>query len=101
TVARLIVGVERNGLRLRDHRRRRPGPFLPKDSWRDRHPRQRTRHLHRSVEKQAMTSLPPGPKGKLITGVMREFNRDMLAFITRCHREYGDVVRSRFLYVHA
>lgn len=48
-----------------------------------------------------MTSLPPGPTGKLITGVMREFNRDMLAFITRCQREYGDVVRSRFLYVHA
>jgi cytochrome P450 len=47
-----------------------------------------------------MNSLPPGPKGKLIMGVMREFNRDMLGFITRC-RDYGDVVRSRFLYVHA
>ena len=47
------------------------------------------------------SSLPPGPTGKLITGVMREFNRDMLAFITRCQREYGDVVRSRFLYLHA
>lgn len=33
-------------------------------------------------------------------GVMREFNRDMLGFITRC-RDYGDVVRSRFLYVYA
>ncbi|HET9478711.1 MAG TPA: cytochrome P450 [Pyrinomonadaceae bacterium] len=48
-----------------------------------------------------MTSLPPGPKGKLITGVMREFNRDTLGFITRLHRDYGDVVRSRFLYVYA
>lgn len=46
------------------------------------------------------TSLPPGPKGSLIMGVMREFNRDTLGFITRC-RDYGDVVHSRFLYVHA
>ena len=48
-----------------------------------------------------MNSLPPGPKGSLIMGVMREFNRDTLGFIERLHREYGDVVRSRFLYVHA
>ena len=48
-----------------------------------------------------MNSLPPGPKGKLIMGVMREFNRDMLGFITRCQRVYGDVVRSRFLYIEA
>jgi cytochrome P450 len=31
---------------------------------------------------------------------MREFNNDSLGFITRC-RKFGDVVRSRFLYVHA
>jgi cytochrome P450 len=48
-----------------------------------------------------MNSFPPGPKGSLIMGVMREFNRDTLGFIERCHRAYGDVVRSRFLYVHA
>ena len=42
---------------------------------------------------------PPGPKGQLIMGVMREFNRDTLGFIERC-REYGDVVHARFLYVH-
>jgi cytochrome P450 len=41
---------------------------------------------------------PPGPKGSSILGVMPEFNRDTLAFITRC-REYGDVVRARFFYV--
>ena len=45
--------------------------------------------------------LPPGPKGNLVMGVMREFNRDTLGFIERCQREYGDVVRSRFLYVIA
>jgi cytochrome P450 len=44
--------------------------------------------------------LPPGPKGHPILGVMPEFNRDSLAFIMRC-REYGDVVRARFLYVPA
>jgi cytochrome P450 len=44
--------------------------------------------------------LPPGPKGHFILGVMREFNNDTLGFITRC-RDFGDVVRTRFLYVHA
>lgn len=48
-----------------------------------------------------MSSLPPGPTGKLITGVMREFNRDTLGFIENLHRDYGDVVRSRFLYLYA
>src|SRR5262249_54329929 len=43
---------------------------------------------------------PPGPKGSPILGVMPEFNRDSLAFITRC-RSYGDVVRARFFYVTA
>jgi cytochrome P450 len=45
-------------------------------------------------------TLPPGPKGHPILGVMPEFNRDTLGFITRC-RDYGDVVRARFLYVTA
>src|SRR5262249_35195172 len=44
---------------------------------------------------------PPGPKGARITGVMREFNRDSLGFIERVHREFGDIVWSRFLYVPA
>src|ERR1044072_214338 len=44
--------------------------------------------------------LPPGPKGSLLLGVMRDFNADSLGFITRC-RDYGDVVRTRFLWVHA
>jgi cytochrome P450 len=55
-----------------------------------------------STKKRAINSAgrPPGPKGSLIMGVMREFNRDTLEFITRC-RDYGDVVHTRFLYVHA
>ena len=44
--------------------------------------------------------LPPGPKGHLLLGVMREFNADTLGFITRC-KSYGDVVRTRFLWVNA
>jgi len=48
---------------------------------------------------KARLPLPPGPKGTLIQGVMPEFTRDSLAFITRC-RGYGDVVRMRFLYQH-
>jgi len=43
---------------------------------------------------------PDGPKGGLILGVMPEFNRDSLSFITLC-RDYGDVVRTRFFYVTA
>jgi cytochrome P450 len=45
------------------------------------------------------SQIPPGPKGTLIQGVMPDFNRDMLAFITNCQRQYGDVVKMRFLYL--
>ncbi|MGZ8843507.1 MAG: cytochrome P450 [Pyrinomonadaceae bacterium] len=44
---------------------------------------------------------PPGPKGTLIMGVMRDFNRDSLGFIERAQRDFGDVVWMRFLYVPA
>ena len=44
---------------------------------------------------------PPGPKGTRIMGVMKEFNQDILGFIERVQRDYGDVVWSRFLYVPA
>jgi cytochrome P450 len=50
------------------------------------------------VAGHARSLLPPGPKGNLILGVMPEFNRDTLGFIERC-RDYGDVVRMRFLYL--
>ncbi|HYJ45914.1 MAG TPA: cytochrome P450, partial [Pyrinomonadaceae bacterium] len=49
----------------------------------------------------AATLVPRGPKGHFILGVMPEFNRDSLAFIERIARQYGDVVRTRFLYVPA
>ena len=53
------------------------------------------------TDNSAKPSRPPGPKGRLVMGVMQEFNRDSLAFIERTQREYGDVVWMRFLYVPA
>jgi cytochrome P450 len=44
---------------------------------------------------------PPGPEGTRVMGVMKEFNRDSLGFIERAHRDYGDIVWTRFLYVPA
>src|SRR5215204_4592094 len=46
-------------------------------------------------------TFPQGPRGGRVMGNMREFNSDSLAFIERCAREFGDVVRTRFLYVPA
>lgn len=42
---------------------------------------------------------PPGPKRNLITGNSREFYKDQLGFLTRSAREFGDIVRLRFLHV--
>lgn len=60
----------------------------------------KTANLSKVRKRLAAKRTPAGPKGKLILGVMEEFNRDSLAFISRC-REYGDVVRARFFYVTA
>jgi cytochrome P450 len=49
----------------------------------------------------AVKVVPDGPRGERLLGNMAEFNRDPLAFIERCAREYGDVVLVRFLYVPA
>src|ERR1044071_2973402 len=56
--------------------------------------------IQNSKQRSAKGATPPGPKGSLIMGVMRDFNRDMLEFVTRC-RDYGDVVHTRYLWVHA
>jgi len=58
---------------------------------------QDTANLSSPTSAKKQLTNPPGPKGTLIQGVMPEFTRDSLAFIMRC-REYGDVVRMRFLY---
>ncbi|HZI20412.1 MAG TPA: cytochrome P450 [Pyrinomonadaceae bacterium] len=49
----------------------------------------------------AVKVVPDGPPGERLLGNMAEFNRDPLAFIERCAREYGDAVLVRFLYVPA
>lgn len=38
-----------------------------------------------------------GPLGHFLLGSLAEYWRDPLGFVTRCAREYGDVVRVRFL----
>jgi cytochrome P450 len=42
---------------------------------------------------------PPGPKRHLLTGNSREFYKDQLGFLTKSAREFGDIVRLRFLHV--
>src|SRR5690242_20671654 len=42
---------------------------------------------------------PPGPKGHLLTGNWPEFNKDQLGFLTEAAREFGDIVRLRFLHL--
>jgi len=44
-----------------------------------------------SVETQ-----PRGPRGHLLLGSLRDFQRDQLAFYSSCARDYGDVVATRF-----
>ncbi len=41
------------------------------------------------------TLLPPGPKGKLLTGNIGDMRREALDFFLRCAREYGDVAAIR------
>lgn len=40
----------------------------------------------------AVTSTPPGPKGRLLVGVLPEFRKDPAAFLEKMARQYGDVV---------
>lgn len=40
---------------------------------------------------------PPGPAGHWLWGHVPDLRGDMLAFFTRCARDYGDVVRLRFV----
>jgi cytochrome P450 len=39
--------------------------------------------------------LPPGPKGKLLTGNLGDMRQSALAFFARCAREFGDVATFR------
>lgn len=44
----------------------------------------------------AVASLPVGPKGHPVLGMLGEFSRDRLGVMLQCAREYGDVVPLRF-----
>jgi cytochrome P450 len=44
----------------------------------------------------SLRNLPPGPKGRPVIGNLPSWARDPLGFLTRCSREYGDVVRLGF-----
>jgi cytochrome P450 len=43
----------------------------------------------------ARAPIPPGPKGRFLTGHLRAVLRDPLGFSRQCARDYGDVVRLR------
>jgi cytochrome P450 len=53
------------------------------------------------MKTMSATLIPQGPKGNFFLGVMPEFNKDSLAFMEMLARDYGDIVRARFLYVPA
>ena len=44
----------------------------------------------------AVAMLPPVPEGTHLVGNLLDYARAPLSFLTRCSREYGDVVRLRF-----
>ncbi len=43
-----------------------------------------------------VTKLPPGPRGRLLTGSLPDLRRDPLETYTRCAREFGDCATLRF-----
>lgn len=42
--------------------------------------------------------MPPGPRGSWLGGNFRDVRRDVLSFLTRCARDYGDIVGYRLLF---
>jgi cytochrome P450 len=40
--------------------------------------------------------IPPGPKGRFLSGNLAEMRRDLLGFYLRCARDYGDCTTLRF-----
>jgi cytochrome P450 len=52
--------------------------------------------LARSATLPARSATPPGPRGHLLLGSLREVQRDPLGLLRDGFREHGDVVRFRF-----
>ncbi|MGB7465261.1 MAG: cytochrome P450 [Candidatus Acidiferrum sp.] len=48
---------------------------------------------------KAPLRLPPGPKGHFLLGNLAAVSRDWLGFYAQCARDYGDVVKLRYLHV--
>lgn len=48
------------------------------------------------AQTQVKGNKPPGPRGGFWMGVIPDFRRDPLTFLTQCARQYGDVVHLRF-----
>src|SRR5271156_3797213 len=46
--------------------------------------------------RDAKGNLPPGPRGNVLLGSAVDLGRNSLKFLTRCAREYGDIVYLRF-----
>ncbi|NJO27877.1 MAG: cytochrome P450, partial [Richelia sp. SL_2_1] len=36
--------------------------------------------------------LPPGPKGHFLVGILPEYQRNPLGFLSNCTKNYGDIV---------
>jgi cytochrome P450 len=56
-----------------------------------------SRKIKKGKETMAVLTTPPGPKGHLIRENLPEYAKDPLGFLESCAREYGDVVRLRFM----
>jgi cytochrome P450 len=48
-------------------------------------------------EEAGLLRAPPGPRGHFVGDNLREYARDPLGFLSGCAREYGDVVKLRFM----
>jgi cytochrome P450 len=46
--------------------------------------------------RDAQGNLPPGPRGNVLIGSAVDLGRNSMRFLTRCAREYGDIVYLRF-----
>ncbi len=60
-----------------------------------------TTEQERSPKRTASSAAarPPGPRGSLLLGNVREQARDRLRFQMKLHREYGDIVRWRVAHI--